>query len=161
MLEKKYGSAAKRHIFATTDVSRASCAPWPTPRAGRPMSPATWAAVTASSPPWACCPCLAGIDVAAIVDHAIETFGALYRRSPDNPVWQYAAARQHLYGRGYGIELLASYEPSFRFMGEWWKQLYGESEGKNGIGIFPRLPRVHRGPPLHGPVRPGRPAQAL
>ena len=117
----------------------ACCAPWPTPRAGSVSpSPVTWAGATACCPPWACLPmAVAGIDVAAVIDQAIATFGSLYRRSPDNPVWQYAAARQHLYGRGYGIELLASYEPSFRFMAEWWKQLYGESEGKNGIGIFP------------------------
>lgn len=139
MLEKKYGSAAKRHIFATTDVSRGvlrsmanaegwECFTVPGDVGGR------YSVLSAVGLlPMA----VAGIDVTAIVDHAIETFGALYRRSPDNPVWQYAAARQHLYGRGYGIELLASYEPSFRFMGEWWKQLYGESEGKNGIGIFP------------------------
>ena len=139
MLEKKYGSAAKRHIFATTDVSRGvlrsmanaegwECFTVPGDVGGR------YSVLSAVGLlPMA----VAGIDVAAIVDHAIETFGALYRRSPDNPVWQYAAARQHLSGRGYGIELLASYEPSFRFMAEWWKQLYGESEGKNGIGIFP------------------------
>lgn len=54
-----------------------------------------------------------------------------------NPAWQYAAARYELYQDGKKIELLASFEPSFRFMAEWWKQLYGESEGKNGIGIFP------------------------
>ena len=47
------------------------------------------------------------------------------------------AARQHLYQLGKTTEILACYEPSFRFMAEWWKQLYGESEGKNGIGIFP------------------------
>ena len=76
-------------------------------------------------------------SVQAVIDAAIETFQALDQRSPENPAWQYAAARQHLYGRGYGIELLACYEPSFRFMAEWWKQLYGESEGKNGIGIYP------------------------
>ena len=42
-----------------------------------------------------------------------------------------------LYGKGYDIEILACYEPSFRFMAEWWKQLYGESEGKENKGIFP------------------------
>ena len=139
MLEKKYGAAAKRHIFATTDVSRGvlrsmanaegwECFTVPGDVGGR------YSVLSAVGLlPMA----VAGIDVAAIVDHAIETFGALYRRSPDNPVWQYAAARQHLYGRGYGIELLASYEPSFRFMAEWWKQLYGESEGKEEKGLFP------------------------
>ncbi len=49
----------------------------------------------------------------------------------------YAAIRQALYGRGKKIELLACFEPCFHYMGEWWKQLFGESEGKGGKGIFP------------------------
>ena len=55
----------------------------------------------------------------------------------DNPAWRYAAARNALYESGKNIELLACYEPSFRFFGEWWKQLFGESEGKGGLGVFP------------------------
>ena len=54
-----------------------------------------------------------------------------------NPAWQYAGARYQLYRAGKKIEILASYEPSFRFMSEWWKQLYGESEGKENKGLFP------------------------
>ena len=139
MLEKKYGTAAKKHIFATTDSARgvlrsmADAEGWecfivPADVGGR------YSVLSAVGLlPMA----VAGIDIQAVVDKAIETFSALDLRSPENPVWQYAAARQHLYGRGYGIELLACYEPSFRFMAEWWKQLYGESEGKNGIGIYP------------------------
>ena len=139
LLEKKYGSAAKKHIFATTDASRgvlhdmAVAEGWerfiiPDDVGGR------YSVLSAVGLlPMA----VAGIDVAAIIDHAIEFFQSMDLRSPENPTWQYAAARQHLYSRGYGIELLACYEPSFRFMAEWWKQLYGESEGKNGIGIFP------------------------
>ena len=139
LLERKYGSAAKRHIFATTDANRgvlhdmAVAEGWerfvvPDDVGGR------YSVLSAVGLlPMA----VAGIDVAAIIDHAIEFFQELDLRSPENPAWQYAAARQHLYSRGYGIELLACYEPSFRFMAEWWKQLYGESEGKNGIGIFP------------------------
>ncbi len=80
---------------------------------------------------------VAGIDVEAVIAHAEETFKALDVRSPENPAWQYAAARQHLYNNGKSIEILAAYEPSFRFFAEWWKQLYGESEGKDGIGIYP------------------------
>lgn len=49
----------------------------------------------------------------------------------------YASVRQALYRQEKKIEILASFEPSFRSMGEWWKQLFGESEGKDGIGIFP------------------------
>ena len=55
----------------------------------------------------------------------------------ENPAWQYAAARHALYQGGKKVELLACYEPCFRFFAEWWKQLYGESEGKEGKGLFP------------------------
>ncbi len=139
LLEKKYGSNAKKHIFATTDANRgvlhdmAVAEGWerfivPDDVGGR------YSVLSAVGLlPMA----VAGIDVAAVIDHAIEYMQALDLRSPENPAWRYAAARQHLYSHGYGIELLACYEPSFRFMAEWWKQLYGESEGKNGIGIFP------------------------
>lgn len=54
-----------------------------------------------------------------------------------NPSYQYAAFRNHLYENGNLIELLVSYEPHFHFFQEWWKQLFGESEGKDGKGIFP------------------------
>ena len=55
----------------------------------------------------------------------------------ENNCYQYAAARQILSRKGKSIEILASYEPSLQYLGEWWKQLYGESEGKDGKGIFP------------------------
>ena len=61
--------------------------------------------------------------------------------------------------QGKEIEILACYEPCFRFMAEWWKQLYGESEGKEGKGLFPASVEYHRRPALHGAVYPGgRPA---
>lgn len=81
---------------------------------------------------------VAGIDISAVMDGAYASMDAYTTdRSMANPVWQYAAARQALYAKGKIIEILASYEPSFRYMAEWWKQLFGESEGKNGKGIFP------------------------
>ena len=61
----------------------------------------------------------------------------LARTGMDNQGWQYAAARHALYEQGKRIEILAGYEPCFRFFAEWWKQLYGESEGKDGKGLFP------------------------
>ncbi len=139
LLEKKYGSAAKRRIFATTDASRGALHAmavnegWerftiPDDVGGR------YSVLSAVGLlPMA----VAGIDVGAVVKAAAGAFAAYSLRSPENPVWQYAAARQFLYAKGHSIELLASYEPSFRYMAEWWKQLFGESEGKNGIGIFP------------------------
>jgi glucose-6-phosphate isomerase len=54
-----------------------------------------------------------------------------------NPCLQYAALRNILHQNGKNIELLVNYEPRCHFIAEWWKQLYGESEGKDGKGIFP------------------------
>ena len=68
---------------------------------------------------------------------AAEAMEELSKPGADNVAWQYAAARNALYQSGKSIELLVGYEPSFRFFSEWWKQLYGESEGKEGKGIFP------------------------
>jgi glucose-6-phosphate isomerase len=75
---------------------------------------------------------VAGIDIAEMLCGARDVL-----LEGDREVLGYACARQALYKTGKKIEILASFEPSFRSMGEWWKQLFGESEGKDGIGIFP------------------------
>ena len=80
---------------------------------------------------------VAGIDIDALMSGAAQAMQELSVRSLDNPAWQYAAARHALYEGGKRIEILACYEPSFRFFAEWFKQLYGESEGKDGKGLFP------------------------
>jgi len=140
LLERKYGtSGAKKRIYATTDASKGVLKSMadiegyekfvvPDDVGGR------YSVLSAVGLlPLA----VAGIDVERIINAAIEEMRALSQSSPENPAWQYAAARQNLYRQGKDIELLAYYEPAFRYMAEWWKQLYGESEGKNGIGIFP------------------------
>ena len=68
---------------------------------------------------------------------ACEAKEAYDIRSFENPVWLYAATRNLLYRRGKVMEILESFEPGFRMMGGWWQQLFGESEGKDGKGIFP------------------------
>ena len=81
---------------------------------------------------------VAGIDIDELMAGAAGAMTAFAAdRSMANPVWKYVAARNALYESGKKVELLACYEPSFRFMSEWWKQLYGESEGKDGKGLFP------------------------
>ncbi len=79
----------------------------------------------------------AGIDIEALMSGAREQMHELLQDTPDNIAKRYAAARQWMYSKGMTTEVLAAYEPSFRYMAEWWKQLYGESEGKQGSGIFP------------------------
>ena len=139
LLTDRYGDRADEHIFATTDANRgvlkslADANGWesfvvPDDVGGRYS---VFSAVGLL--PMA----VAGIDVRKLIDCAVEEFKALDLRSESNPVWQYAAARQNLYLGGKKIELLACFDPRFRWMAEWWKQLYGESEGKDGIGIFP------------------------
>ncbi|MBQ3135172.1 MAG: glucose-6-phosphate isomerase [Oscillospiraceae bacterium] len=80
---------------------------------------------------------VAGIDIDELMAGAAQAMSELSVRGLDNPAWQYAAARHALYEGGKRIEILACYEPCFRFFGEWFKQLYGESEGKDGKGLFP------------------------
>ncbi|MDR2936326.1 MAG: glucose-6-phosphate isomerase [Rikenellaceae bacterium] len=81
----------------------------------------------------------AGIDIRDLVRGAVDMEKATCPDAPfeANPAMQYAAARNALYRKGRKVEILASYEPKLQYIAEWWKQLYGESEGKEGKGIFP------------------------
>ena len=141
MLEKKYGAdgAAKR-IYATTDRHRGALKALadaegyetfvvPDEVGGR------YSVLTAVGLlPIA----VAGIDIEALMAGAREMMDICTAPEMDaNPAWQYAGARYEMYRTGKKIEILAAYEPCFRFMAEWWKQLYGESEGKEGKGLFP------------------------
>ena len=141
LLEKKYGpDGAARRIYATTDRQKGALKSLadqagyetfvvPDDIGGR------YSVLTAVGLlPIA----VAGIDIRALMQGAARmqevcTAGDMEQ----NPAWQYVGARYQLYRAGKKIEILASYEPSFRFMSEWWKQLYGESEGKEGKGLFP------------------------
>ncbi|MDE6880119.1 MAG: glucose-6-phosphate isomerase [Oscillospiraceae bacterium] len=141
LLEKKYGKAeAAKRIYATTDRARGALKSLadaegyetfvvPDDVGGR------YSVLTAVGLlPIA----VAGIDLDALMEGAAGMMETC--RQADlaaNPAWQYAAARSGLYAQGKKIEILAGYEPRFRFFAEWWKQLYGESEGKEGKGLFP------------------------
>ena len=80
----------------------------------------------------------AGIDVKEMLagaKHAMEEFSN--PNVDENPAYQYAAVRNALYRKGYNTEILVNYEPALTYFNEWWKQLFGESEGKDHKGIFP------------------------
>ena len=81
----------------------------------------------------------AGFDIAALVQGAADMEKLVGVDVPfaENPVEQYAAVRNALYQAGKKIEILVNFQPKLHYMNEWWKQLYGESEGKEGKGIFP------------------------
>ncbi len=140
LLEAKYGKrAAAKRIYATTDKARGALKSLadaegyesfvvPDDIGGR------YSVLTAVGLlPIAA----AGIDIDALMSGAQAAMETLAVPGLENVGWQYAAARHALYEDGKRIEILAGYEPSFRFFAEWWKQLYGESEGKDGKGLFP------------------------
>ena len=140
MLEEKYGKeGAKERIYATTDKARGALKGLadtegyeefvvPDDIGGR-FSVLTAVGLLPIA--------AAGIDIDALMAGAAKAMEEFGKGGLDNQAWQYAAARHALYQQGKKIEMLACYEPNFRFFAEWWKQLYGESEGKEGKGLFP------------------------
>ncbi|MBO4589731.1 MAG: glucose-6-phosphate isomerase [Bacteroidaceae bacterium] len=82
---------------------------------------------------------VAGFDIRAFVKGAVEMEKATAADVPfeENLAAQYAAVRNAIYASGKKIEILVNYQPKLHYVSEWWKQLYGESEGKDGKGIFP------------------------
>ncbi len=82
---------------------------------------------------------VAGFDIRALVKGAVDMQHATGVDVPfeDNLAAQYAAVRNELYKNGKKVEILVNFNPKLHFLAEWWKQLYGESEGKDGLGIFP------------------------
>ncbi|TLG72461.1 glucose-6-phosphate isomerase [Culicoidibacter larvae] len=80
----------------------------------------------------------AGVDIAAIMEGAAAGRAAYTKADwKENDAYKYALVRNCLYNKGRSIEMLINYEPSMMYFGEWWKQLFGESEGKDNKGIFP------------------------
>ena len=140
ILERKYGTdGCKKRIYAITDAAKGALRQmadeegWetfiiPDNVGGRfsVLSPVGLLPIAA-----------AGIDIMALLRGAYEARKEYDLRSYENPAWLYAAIRNLLYRSGKSIEILESFEPGFKMMGAWWQQLFGESEGKDGKGIFP------------------------
>ena len=150
MLEKKYGKeGARERIFATTDKARGALKTLATQEGYETFVVpdnvgGRYSVLTAVGLlPIACC----GIDIVKLMQGAAEERETLLKEGAESAAAEHAMQRQYLYKTGKSIEILAAYEPSFRFMSEWWKQLYGESEGKDKLGIFPAS--VDLTPDLH------------
>ena len=81
----------------------------------------------------------AGVDIRALIAGAQleESSFADFNRLEESPAYLYAVLRHLFYGKGKSIEIMASFHPAMKYVQEWWKQLAGESEGKQGRGIFP------------------------
>jgi glucose-6-phosphate isomerase len=141
LTEKKYGKegAAKR-IYSTTDKARGAlktlsdeegyeCFVIPDDVGGRfSVLTAVGLLPIAAS----------GADIDKLMEGAAHLREiCLNNDFSENPALRYAAIRNILYRKGKSVEFLANYEPSLHFISEWWKQLYGESEGKDQKGIFP------------------------
>ena len=141
LLEDKYGrEGARERIFATTDKARgalkslADAEGWETfvvpDNVGGRYSVLTAVGLLPIA--------VTGIDIDELMGGAADMMKACDSAdSLDCPAWLYAATRYALYEAGYPVEILGCYDPAFRFMTEWWKQLYGESEGKDHKGLFP------------------------
>ena len=99
---------------------------------------------------------VAGFDIRKLLEGARRMQAATAEANDLNPSLLYATTRNALYRAGKKTEILVNYNPKLHFFGEWWKQLYGESEGKDHKGIFPAAVRLHHRPPLHGSVDSGR-----
>ena len=140
LLERRYGTeGAKKRTYAITDPvngalrQMATEEGWETfvipPDVGGRYSVLTAVGLLPMA--------VAGIDPMEVMRGAYEAKQEYDIRSFENPVWLYAAARNLLYRRGKAIEIMEAFEPGYRMMGNWWQQLFGESEGKDGKGIFP------------------------
>ena len=140
-MEKKYGKEeAKRRIYATTDSKKGALKGLATEEGyetfvipdnvGGRYSVLTAVGLLPIA--------AAGINIDEMMEGARDAREEYSNPSlTENVCYKYAAARNALYNKGKAIEILVNYEPSVHFFNEWWKQLFGESEGKDGKGLFP------------------------
>lgn len=139
-LEEKYGDQAAERIYATTDKSRGALKNLATEKGyetfvvpddvGGRYSVLTAVGLLPIA--------VSGADIGKLMEGAASMREICLNSSyEENGAQQYAALRHILHRKGKKIEILCNYEPSFHYTGEWWKQLFGESEGKDRKGIFP------------------------
>ncbi|OXM88380.1 glucose-6-phosphate isomerase [Paenibacillus rigui] len=141
LLEKKYGKeAARKRIYATTDREKGALKKLATEEGyesfiipddvGGRYSVLTAVGLLPIA--------TAGVDIEAMMRGAADAREAFSNPNlAENASYQYAAVRNALYRKGKTTEILVNYEPSLHFVSEWWKQLFGESEGKDYKGIYP------------------------
>ena len=139
LLREKYGAKAAERVYATTDAEHGALRSMAEEQGFRRfVIPADTGGRYSVLTPVGLLPmAAAGISIADMLSGAKAAEAEYLRKDPENPAMLYAAARQALYASGKKIEALSVWEPRFRFFAEWWKQLFGESEGKDGRGIFP------------------------
>jgi glucose-6-phosphate isomerase len=138
-MNRKYGAGAKDRVFVTTDPMRGALRQMAKeegyetfvipPNVGGRYSVLTAVGLLPMA--------VAGMKPTDVMLGAARARKDLDVRSFENPAWLYACIRNLLYRKGKKIEILGSYEPNFRYFAGWWQQLFGESEGKDGKGIFP------------------------
>ena len=140
MLERKYGTdGANKRIYAVTDPVDGALRQMAEEKGWESFSipvgvGGRYSVLTAAGLlPMA----VAGLDILEMLQGAMDAKENYALGSFENPVWQYAAVRNLLYRGGKAIEILESFEPGFKLFGAWWQQLFGESEGKAGKGLFP------------------------
>ncbi len=141
LLEEKYGvEEARKRIYATTDKAKGALKTLATDEGfetfvvpddvGGRYSVLTAVGLLPIA--------VSGVDIEAMMKGARDAREAFSKSElEENPAYQYAAVRNVLYNKGKTIEMLINYEPGLQYFSEWWKQLFGESEGKDQKGIFP------------------------
>ena len=141
-LENKYGKAeAKNRIIAITDESKGALKKLATDEGYQTfVVPDDVGGRYSVLTPVGLLPiAVAGYDIRKLVEGAksMQELNSKTYSIDENPMALYAAARNALYNSGKSVEIMVNYQPNLFYLTEWWKQLYGESEGKEGKGIFP------------------------
>jgi glucose-6-phosphate isomerase len=139
-LEKAEGKAeAAKHIVAITDAKRGALRQLATEEGYKTfvIEDSVGGRFSVLSPVGLLPIAIAGYDINALLDGARSMQAQTMNPGEENIACTYAAVRNALYRAGKKIEILVNYNPKLHFLAEWWKQLYGESEGKDKKGIFP------------------------